>query len=114
MTKRKSTIRTIEEDTGILTIAMAEIVVEKAARLVSNEGFGSQDLYFYVGRLTECAETQYHSNPTFQKKVQGSGNKGRDYLYAFMQHWISSMLLKNSPAVRRALVGSGFSMGKDL
>jgi hypothetical protein len=113
----KKTVRSIDEDTGIIPAAAAETVVEKAARLTGMDSVTDREIGFYVGRLVETAETLYRTNLAFRKKLQASGNKGRDHLYAFMQHWISSMFLKdsgNDQKVRRALIDSGFSMGRDL
>ena len=104
---------TIENDTGIVVVIAAEAVVQKAADLLGR-GLPTDVLAAY---LVGHAEAIYQASPSFRKKVRSNadhGNRGRDNLYAFMQHWLSSKIVResdNSPAVRRALVDSGFSMG---
>jgi len=112
----KKTPRSIGLDTVIMPDVIAESVVEQAERL-ANLGLSERDLGYYAGRLVEQAETLYQTNPDFRKKVQAGGNRGRDHLHAFMQHWISSLFIKdtgNRPDVRKALIDSGFSMGSSI
>lgn len=107
--------RSIGLDTSIMTDIVAESVTEKANRL-ANLDLNERELGYYAGRLVEQAEVLYHSNEGFRSKVREHGSKGRDYLYAFMQHWITSLLLKdtsNRADIRHALIDSGFSMGND-
>lgn len=106
-------IGTIEDDTGIVVEIAAEAVVNKAADLLGRD-LPADVLAAY---LAGHAEATYQASPSFRKKVRSNadhGNRGRDLLYAFMQHWLSSKLVRESdgnPAVRRALVDSGFSSG---
>lgn len=108
------TIKTIEEDTGILVEIAAEAVVRQAENLLELD----LEEPLLIEYLRGYAEALYQASPSFQKKVRSNadhGNRGRDNLYAFMQHWLSSRILKdnqNDPSVRRALVDSGFSMGR--
>lgn len=37
--------------------------------------------------IVKRAEYQYRNNPEFRKKVKASDEKGRDFLYSFMEHW---------------------------
>lgn len=123
MPKKKS-FRTIGEDTAIMPDLIAEAVVEIANRLLGGSSpdgvFDERDIGIYIGRLAEQAETLYASNTDFRKKIRSNanhGNAGRDYLYAFMQHWLASRLLKDSgnrPEWHRALVDSGFSVGSPV
>lgn len=106
--------RSIGQDTGIVPDVVAESVVEKAFKLI-HETPDEREIGYYAGRLVEQAETLYHINPTFRRKIRSRGDAGRDALYSYMQHWISSRLLQDSgnrSDWRRALVDSGFSMGR--
>jgi DNA repair protein RadC len=44
--------------------------------------------------LEEKANTLYKNNEFFKKQINQSGNKGRDTLYMFMEHWADSFLGK--------------------
>jgi 5-hydroxyisourate hydrolase-like protein (transthyretin family) len=48
---------------------------------IKKESIELQD--YMVGR----AEILFKQAKEFKKKIKGSGNKGRDYLNAFMEHW---------------------------
>jgi hypothetical protein len=117
MPRKTTTVQSIGLDTGIMPDMVAESVVEKAAVLL-DAGFSERDVGYYAGRLVEQAETLYLNNPDFRKKIRSErdgGNAGRDSLYAFMQHWLSARLLKesaNRADWRRILVDSGFSVGR--
>ena len=94
----------LEADTGIIPWAMAEAVVEKAARLLDTT-FESEFAKRLVDYLVEHAEKIYAHNPRFRGAVQSEangGNAGRDYLWGYMQHWLVSELQKKfkSPLLR--------------
>lgn len=101
----------IEELTPIIPIAMAESVVDKAARLL-DEDLQNTTL---AEQLVRTAETIFQHNKTFRKKVMATN--GRDYLWGFMQHWLTSDLLESRRydrnKLRHILIDGGFSMGKD-
>lgn len=111
---RKTTHRSIEEDTGIVTIVLAETVVERAVQLLGH----SLNVQELSGYLVGHADAVYEANSKFRREIQSEadhGNRGRDTLFTYMQHWISSKILRdtnNAPSVRRSLVDSGFSMGR--
>ena len=48
----------------------------------------------YITQLTDRAETMY-KQPRWKKVIQSKGNRGRDTLYSFMRHWISSQIQKS-------------------
>lgn len=112
-------IPSIEEATDIIVEIAAEGVVDQAKRLLGHEYFlrCCSDVTA-VGYLTGHSEATYQANPRFRAKVNSNadhGNRGRDYLWSFMQHWLSAYLLKvthNAPELRRALEESGFSTGR--
>jgi hypothetical protein len=70
----------------------------------------------YVDELVKKTETLYQVNADFKRKLNSNaraGNAGRDYLYMFMRHWLSSILLRNFPGCR-SVVPQSFMSGKPL
>jgi hypothetical protein len=105
----------IESDTSIIPDSLAETVLEDAARLLGRPL--DDERRRLIDHLVERAEHFHTGNPKFRKNVRSEadhGNAGRDYLYGYMCHWISSELLKAHPSrrTRKMLVDSGFSMGR--
>jgi len=113
--------RTICDDTSIIPEAVAEGVVEEAVLLLNLDiaPDAQSELRHY---LTGYAEAIYGHNPKFRSKVRSeanNGNAGRDYLYAYMRHWLTSKLLEFIPAndrsrIRQTLDRTGFSMGREI
>jgi hypothetical protein len=104
--------KTIEESTPIIPVAMAESVVNKAARLLDEDLQNTN----FAEILASHAETIFKHNPDFRKKVKA--NNGREYLWNFMQHWLTSELMKSGRydkhKLRRVLIQGGFSLGRDV
>ena len=46
----------------------------------------------WVHELIAHANTVYAHNERFRRRINGSGNKGRDYLWMFMRHWLAALL----------------------
>lgn len=64
--------------------------------------------------LVEHAEATYKANKSFAKHVQSEadyGNRGRDYLANFMQHWLAAWPKKHDRRVY-AQLPSGWSVGR--
>ena len=109
---------TIEGDTGIMLDVVGDAVIQQASHILDIDLRSTQpDL---VGWMTGYAEAVYANNPHFRKKIQSNANKGnagRDWLYSFMQHWLSAEILRRcgegeKSKIRNALVSSGFSTGR--
>lgn len=125
MTPKKKTasekilrIHTIEEDTPIIPGAVAESVLAEASRLLDIDL--SPDLTEW---LSGYATAVYANNPKFRKAINSEanhGNAGRDTLYAYMRHWLSSEILNRHPGgvdysrIRDRLMNTGFSMGHEV
>lgn len=104
------TSKSIEDDTGIVAEAVAEGVLSQAERLLDHQLDDS-----LLGQLVMHAEATYQESKPFRAKIRSRGNRGRDNLWSYMQHWLASLLLEASnhnPAVRRILENSGFSVGR--
>ena len=101
----------IEHDTAILPWAMAEAVVDDVQNLT---GVSLKNHLAAEKHLEKTAETIYSVNKVFREKVKSEadhGNAGRDYLYAFMKHWLASWLRKHDVKVFKKLPhGFGWSV----
>lgn len=119
--KKSLTPRSIQEDTGIIPEAVVESVVEEANRLlrINIEEDLRSDIY---GFLTGYAEAVYSNNASFRKKIRSNtagGNAGRDSLYVYIRHWLSSELIKSCSSedrlhFRKILESTRFSMGHEI
>jgi hypothetical protein len=102
--KKGGKVKDIEADTDLMTDVIAQGISENsAANLMKTELDKWADLNAeerkkldekYLSKVAEIsdylvrrANSTYEHNDDFRKKVNGSGNKGRDYLYMFMKHW---------------------------
>lgn len=63
-------------------------------------------------RLHKMANDIYQHNDEFRRKITPS-NRGRDQLYVWMRHWLSSELHRSHPAIYRKLPVS-FRMGREM
>lgn len=79
---------TLEEDTPIRSRIIAEVVVGEAEELL---GFREiPDRESFVRELVDEQARLYQINQEWRRKMRAGGNKGRDTLYAFMRHWLTS------------------------
>lgn len=67
----------------------------------------------WVRELTARANTLYAHNPRFRRKIRANGNHGRDYLWAFVRHWLSGLMWERRPHLHARLPGS-YSIGPPL
>lgn len=78
-----------------------------------NDFFGEQVMSREdADRLAAHAEMIYANNPDFKKKMRGRAS--REYLWSFMQHWASGLLLEEKPQYGRRLPQSFMSGGVPL
>lgn len=49
--------------------------------------------------LTSKAETLFQNSKSFRKSINANGNKGRDNLYMFMEHWLKALRLKTGKVI---------------
>ena len=107
-TKRAS--RNIEDDTPILPWILAERAIGNTPGI---DALSFEAQRTYADWLSDEANRLYKVNPDFAKQVRAKGNRGRDQLYAFMQHWFAAMLKREHPeiwrAVERSAPGYGWS-----
>ena len=104
---------TIEDKTGIVVEAVADGVILQSSEILDV----TLDDRSLLGYLIGHAEATYQTNSKFRKQINSTadhGNRGRDVLWSFMQHWLAHKLLKDSnnpPVMRRLLEQSGFATG---
>lgn len=66
---------------AILTWMIAESCLEKA---------GIEPTKKLVNGMVARANYHFNDLKSFRKSVLGRGNKGRDFLYSIMSHWVES------------------------
>jgi hypothetical protein len=98
----------IEEDTVILPLLIARIVCEEASRWLG-EPFPVQ----WQAELALHADMLYQRNSKIRQIIRKRGNAGRDWLLAFMRHWLFALLDSRRPELCRRLPASYWS-GRDL
>jgi hypothetical protein len=96
----------IQRDTPLVPRAAAEQIVEETSRLV-----GKTLPPQWAGLLAQRAEVTYANGLRFRRRIQSRGDEGRDWLWAFMRHWVSALILKQRPELFRKLP-SGYSVGR--
>lgn len=91
---------TIDSDTILLPRIIAEGAAwdafekDKSLKKATPEKLYNMQLQI-VPILEQRANVLYQSNEEFRKKVNAKGEKGRDYLWALMEHWAKAWL--NNP-----------------
>src|SRR6266540_6081033 len=83
----------IVAETPLVPRAAAEAVWEEACALVGEELPGE-----WIVVLIEKAEGIYKHSPRFRRRLRGADRSGRDWLWAFMRHWLAALLLEHRPA----------------
>lgn len=87
---------TIETDTPILPEFVADSVANEFIRNKYNNPTPLQmkkapaEMAELSEKLVSKANNLYKSSPFFKRKINRAGNKGRDALYTFMEHWAQS------------------------
>ena len=98
----------IEDETPIIPRAVAKSVCEEASVWL-----GEPLPCAWVAELAESANVVYQHNAGFRRLLRSSGNAGRDWLWAFMRHWLCSLLASRRPDLCRQLPAS-YAIGRDL
>ncbi|MBE0540369.1 MAG: hypothetical protein IH623_03200 [Verrucomicrobia bacterium] len=100
--------RRIHNDTPIVPRAVAETVWEEATVYLQTELPRA-----WVRRLAVRAQMAYHRNAQFRRLLHQNGDAGRDWLWAFMRHWLAARLRAHRHDLYARLPAS-FSVGGDL
>jgi hypothetical protein len=99
-TLRRSTSRRaqLERETGLPVHFMARCVAEDLARFL-----GVALPARCIARLAAQARTTYAHSPSFREKINRPGERGRDCLYMFLQHWLAAGLDRDCPGLYERL-----------
>ncbi len=95
----------IEIETVLLPDLIAERVLGEAERCL-----GQRFPDAWSVQLAQRAFTCYRRNPRFRLWLNRSGNESRDWLSAFMRHWLTG-LLRNYDETLCARLPVGYSIG---
>jgi hypothetical protein len=95
----------IARDTPLVPRAAAEAVWEEACRLLAEEL-----PHDWIGLLTERAETIYQRRGNYHRRLRGAGDTGRDWLWAFLRHWLAALVLRHHSDWYRRLP-AGYAIG---
>lgn len=104
----KKPVGKIEDETPIMPIVIADSVIRELLAF----GIELPNPDEYADELATRADTAYQHNDDFRKKIRSAGNAGRDWLYAFMRHWLSSLVQKKDRAAY-AKISPEFRMGHE-
>lgn len=80
ITFKPKKMKTISEETALMPEIIAEVITNDPNEILF---------------LTSKAETLFLNSKSFRKSIKANGNKGRDNLYMFMDHWLKALRLKN-------------------
>lgn len=100
-------MKTIATDTCILPAVIADTVIRQLEVYLKVSLPAD-----FAARLEERAEATYSANEQFRRRVRASGDKGRDYLYTFMRHWLAALVKEFVPEQFPRLP-EGFAQGAE-
>jgi hypothetical protein len=98
----------LERDTCLMPWLIAESVTQEVSRFLDVELPARYGVW-----LDAKAELCYARDRRFHKLMRGRGNAPRDWLCAFMRHWLGSILILERPDLCRRLPDS-FVWGERL
>ncbi len=98
----------IDRDTSLIPRAVAEGVCEEVQVWLQTPLPRR-----WVRELVGHANTVYAHNERFRRRIRGTGNQGRDYLWTFMRHWLAALLQAHRPELH-ARLPRGYAVGHEL
>jgi hypothetical protein len=96
-------VKTISEETVILPVVVAGAVISELAVYLQGKGIVLKVGDELADKLADKAEHCYAKNSAFRKRLRSQANQGcagRDWLYAFMRHWLSAEFPHGSEVYR--------------
>ena len=106
----KKPVGGIEDDTSIMPHIVADSVISEVELYT---GIEVPDKRVLADHLADRADDVYKNDERFRGQIRAKGNRGRDQLYVFMRHWLSSELKKHHPEIFQKLPAS-FANGEPL
>ena len=98
----------LERDTQLMPWLIADTVCGEVSRFL-----GVEIPARYSDWLDAKAERCYARHDHFRKLMRGRGNAPRDWLYAFMRHWLAALLDLERPDLYQCLP-EDFNLGHRL
>lgn len=98
----------IELDTPLVPRAVAEAVREEA-----EVWLGEPLPRRWRVELIARANTVYARNPRFRARLRRGADAGRDWLWAFMRHWLAALIQRHRPHLHARLPQS-YNVGHPL
>lgn len=98
----------LERDTQLMPWLIADTICGEVARFL-----GVEIPARYSDWLDAKAERCYARHDHFRKLMRGSGNAPRDWLFAFMRHWLAALLDLERPDLYQCLP-EDFNLGHRL
>jgi hypothetical protein len=105
---RASLPTALERETMLVPLWVAESVVQEVERFLKADLPDN-----FAERLAAKAHYLYPRHRQFHKLLNGSGNRGREYLLMFMRHWTAGWLRRERYALYKKLPWS-FGNGQRL
>lgn len=105
--KRVASSLAVADLTPLVPRAAAEAVHEEASVWLDTELPRS-----WIPELTAKADTVAMRNRQFRRLIQCSGDTDRDWLWAFMRHWLSAKILAHDRQLHRFLPSTYASGGE--
>lgn len=99
---------TLQRETPLVPAAVAHGVCEEVSVWLAAELPAS-----WVELLVEKTAIISAHNPRFHRLLRQSGDRGRDWLWAFMRHWLAALLKQQRPACY-ARLPADYSRGRAL
>ena len=91
----------LERDTPIVALAAARAVLESRSAKLDRPLPDS-----LARQLARRAKVHYVHSPVFRRRLRASGDRGRDTLHAFMNHWLDECFANSVPHRPPATVSS--------
>jgi len=98
----------LELETPLAAHVAAEAVLEEAQAYLNAELPRA-----WIAALSRRAQLHYANHPRFRKRLRSSGDKSREWLYAFMRHWLAARILKARPDLH-AKLPDRYNVGEPL
>ncbi len=67
----------------------------------------------WIAQLTAHANTVYGGNECFRRRLRRQGDVGRDWLWAFMRHWLAALIRKHRPR-QHGRLPAAYNVGQPL
>jgi len=106
--RRRARAPQLERETSLVPIAAARQVIEALSLWLGVPLHGR-----YARRLAFQARRCYAHSDSSRAKLHRPGDRGRDALYFFMQHWLAARLQTERPDLY-ARLPSDYACGADL